>query len=279
MNITALKTSVPGTAAVRMTVLKLGGSVLRDLRSYHAYAHLIRDRLRNEPQARFIVVVSARFGETDELLSLARSLVSTPDSSTLDLLWSTGEIRSAAMLALCLQSLGVRAAALDVHQTGIRRIGRLDVDPGPLRGALEEHDVVIAPGFLAAGDAGRVVTIGRGGSDLSAVAIAAAIRADRCELIKDVPGYFTADPNHDANAQHLPAIDYRRALQMAADGCDLVQAEALETARRAGLMLVIRAADDPRQTVVTGEAGFEAGRGENDALRNANDSRGAVLGA
>jgi aspartate kinase len=269
----------PGTTAARTTVVKLGGSVLRDLSSYQSCARFIRDRLGSQAGSRFVIVVSARFGETDELLSLAKSLSAAPDDATLDLLWSTGEIRSVATLALCLQALGVRAAALDVHQTGIRRIGRIDVDPAPLRRALEDHDVVIAPGFLASDDGGQVVTLGRGGSDLSAAAIAAALQADRCELLKDVPGYFTADPNHDVHAEHLPAIDYHRALQMAAEGCDLVQAEALETARRAGLTLVVGAAHDPRHTVVTVGAGLEAGPGENDALRNTDDSRGAVVGA
>jgi aspartate kinase len=253
-----------------ITVLKLGGSVLRDLPSYHAYARLIRDRLHTAPRARFVVVVSARFGETDELLSLARSISGTAGGSTLDLLWSTGEIRSVATLALCLQALGVRAAALDVHQTGIQRFERLDVDPRPLRSALDDHDVVIAPGFLAAGDGGQVVTLGRGGSDLSAVAISAAIRADRCELLKDVPGYFTADPNQDPHAQHLPAIDYERALRMASDGCDLVQAEALDAARRARLTLIIRTAHDPRHTIISET---------DDAFRHTDDSRGAVVGA
>jgi aspartate kinase len=264
MSVTAAKN------LVRTTVLKLGGSVLRDIHSYHACARLICNRLRGEPRLRFVVVVSARFGETDELLSLARSLSAAPDSSTLDLLWSTGEIRSAAMLALCLQALDVRAAALDVHQTGIRRRERVDVDPAPLRGALEEQEVVVAPGFLAAGDGGRVVTLGRGGSDLSAVAIAAAIQADRCELLKDVPGYFTADPNRDAGAEHLPLIDYQRALQMAAEGCDLVQTDALEAGRRARLTLVIRAADDPRHTIISET---------DDALRHTHHSRGAAVGA
>lgn len=258
------------TAVPKTTVLKLGGSVLKDLHSYRAYARLISDRLRGDARARFVVVVSARFGETDELLSLARSLSAAPDSSTLDLLWSTGEIRSAAMLALCLQALGVRAAALDVHQTGIRRIDGVDVDPAPLRCALEEQDVVIAPGFLASGDGGQVVTLGRGGSDLSAVAIAAAIQADRCELLKDVPGYFTADPNRDAHAEHLPLIDYHRALQMAAEGCDLVQSDALEAGRRARLTLIIRAAHDPRHTIISET---------DDAFRHSDDSRGAVVGA
>jgi len=228
---------------MNIAVLKLGGSILRDASSYRSWALFIRDRLRNEPWMRLVIVVSARYGETDDLLALATSLSAIPDSQTLDLLWSSGEIKSAATLALAFQALGIRAIALDVHQSGMGWIERLDVDPFPVRRALEAHEVVIVPGFLASAGDGRVVTLGRGGSDLSAVAIAAALGAGQCELLKDVPGYFTADPHVDPNAEHLPAVDYRGALQMAHDGCDLVQAAALDAVRRARRAIVYVSCD------------------------------------
>jgi aspartate kinase len=268
-----------------LIVLKLGGSVLVDLASYGRCARLLRDRLREEAETRFVVVVSAQFGETDALLALARSVAGEPDPATLDLLWSTGEIKSAATLALSLQALGVRAVALDVHQTGIRRLGDLDVDPLPLRRALSCHDVVVVPGFLAADRESSVVSLGRGGSDLTAVAVAAALDADRCELLKDVPGYFASDPNRDAGAAHIASIDYERALEMANDGCDLVQAAALERAQHAGLVLVIGAANDPRQTLVRGQTGVRTGseRGQNGvgvAMRGDSTNRdGWIAGA
>jgi aspartate kinase len=244
---------------VKVTVWKLGGSVLVDLASYRECARLIGDRLRGEPDSRILAVVSARSGETDELLALATSLAADPDGSTLDLLWSTGEIRSTALLALCLQAAGVRAAALDVHQAGIHRVDWLHVDPAPLLRALASHDVVVVPGFLACGASAAVVTLGRGGSDLSAVAIAAALGADRCELIKDVPGYFTVDPNGNPEAEHLAIIDYERALRMASEGCNLVQPAALDAARRADLTLVVRAADESRRTIVTSSSPASTG--------------------
>jgi aspartate kinase len=236
---------------MRLTVWKLGGSVLVDLPSYRECARLIADRLRREPDSRIVAVVSARLGETDELLALATSVVATPDRQALDLLWSAGEIRSTAVLALCLQAAGIRAAALDVHQTGIHLGQSLRVDPFPLRRALANHAAVVVPGFLACGAGSGVVTLGRGGSDLTAVAIAGALGADRCELIKGVPGYFTADPNHDARAEHLGAIDYELALRMADEGCALVQPAALDAARRTGLTLIIRGFDDSRCTMVS----------------------------
>jgi aspartate kinase len=267
----------------RTIVLKLGGSVLTDVASYRQWARALRARLEAEDDARFVVIVSARFGETDELLALARSITDDPDAAALDLLWSTGEIKSAATLALCLQAAGVRGVALDVHQTGIQRIGSLEVDPLPLRRALAHYDVVVVPGFLACGRGAAVVSLGRGGSDLTAVAVAAALEAYRCELLKDVPGYFTADPNQVAGAEHLPALGYARALEMARAGCDLVQAAALDAARRAALTLVIRAADDARQTIVSDDtcetAGLGPRSGGQDGVCDPGDSRRAAVGA
>lgn len=259
----------------RVVVIKLGGSVLLDLACYRAQAALLRDRLGAEPATRIVAVVSAQSGETDALLSVARAIAGQPDAAALDLLWSTGEIRSAATLALCLHREGVRASALDVHQTGIRREPhdgglRVRVDAAPLRGALARHDVVVVPGFLAAAPGDAVVSLGRGGSDLSAVAIAAALGADRCELMKDVPGYFTADPNRNPSAAHIPALGYARALHLARGGCDLVQEAALDCARRAGLTLVIRSVHDSRQTILS--------EGHH-AVRHENDSRRAAFGA
>jgi aspartate kinase len=258
-----------------LTVLKLGGSILRDLACYQAQARLLRDRLRADPRTRIVAVVSAQSGETDALLAFARRVAGTPDPAALDLLWSTGEIRSAATLALCLHREGVRACALDVHQTGLRALSDaaspgLRVAGSPIRRALARNDVVVVPGFLASTRANAVVSLGRGGSDLTAVAIAAAIGADRCELLKDVPGYFTADPNRDPAAVHLPALGYAQALRMARDGCELVQEAALECARRAGLTIVVRAAHDSRHTILSEE---------HHAVRHENDSRRAAFGA
>jgi aspartate kinase len=178
--------------------------------------------------------------------------VHDPDPRTLDLLWSTGEIRSAALLALSLQALGVRAAAANVHQTGLTHDDTFR--PLRLRALLAEHDVVVAPGFLARGAGDTVVSLGRGGSDLTAVLLAAGLGAVRCELIKDVPGYFSSDPNVDPDARQLPSLSFASALDMAADGCELVQRQALEAARIRNLPLVIRALHTPGFTFVQEEA-------------------------
>jgi aspartate kinase len=239
-----------------VSVIKIGGSVLTGPAAYRRAAAFIAERLTNAPGERLLVVVSAENGTTDALVSTARAIVEEPDPATLDLLWSTGETRSAALLVFHLHAAGVSAAAINVHQTGLSEpddaggSGHPELRALRLRAALATHAVVVAPGFLARGSGDAVVSLGRGGSDLTAVLIAAGLGAVRCELVKDVPGYFSADPRRDPSAEHLPAIDFARALQMAEAGCDLVQRQALETARDRGLPLVVRALQGTEQTLV-----------------------------
>jgi len=244
----------PATAGI--TVIKLGGSVLTGRAAYQRAATFITARLREHPDERLVIVVSAEYGVTDALLATAREIVDVPDPATLDLLWSTGELRSAALLALQLQALGVRAAAVNVHQTGLTEpdvsggAGRMGVRGLRLAAALANYDVVVAPGFLARGDGDAVVSLGRGGSDLTAVLLAAGLGARQCELVKDVPGYFSADPHLSTDAAHLPHIDFERALAMADAGCDLIQRQALDVARERRLPLVVRAIESETRTVV-----------------------------
>jgi aspartate kinase len=238
-----------------VSVLKIGGSVLTGPRAYGRAAEFVGAWLTAHPGERAIVVVSAENGVTDALLANARDIVDQPDAETLDLLWATGELRSAALLALSLQALGVRARAVNVHQTGLAIAGRApEASPAlrPLRllGALTECDAIVAPGFLARGCGDSIVSLGRGGSDLSAVLLAAGVDATRCELIKDVPGYFSADPKRDPSATPLQSITYDAALAMAEGGCELVQKNALEAARAARVPLIIRSLGDSAHTRV-----------------------------
>ncbi|HEY0872913.1 MAG TPA: hypothetical protein VGD94_05525 [Vicinamibacterales bacterium] len=230
-----------------LSVLKIGGSVLTGPCAYGQVAAFIADRVQHRPAERIVAVVSAELGATDALLATARAIVDEPDPSALDLLWSTGELRSAALLALSLQAAGVNAAAINVQQTGIwqpagsRDRGVSRIRALRLRAHLANHEVVVAPGFLARSEGDAVVSLGRGGSDLTAVILAAGLGAARCELIKDVPGYFTADPKEDPAACPIPALPYARAIAMADNGCELVQRAALEAARVYGVPLQISA--------------------------------------
>ena len=228
-----------------LTVLKLGGSVLRDDASYAKSARFLQLRLALAPQERLVVIVSAQYGATDALHAEAQIIADDPCQLALDLLWSTGELRSVALLALHLQRIGVSAVPFNVHQTGLvaDREAETTVRPMRLLAALAHARIVIVPGFLGVSPGGAVTSLGRGGSDLTAVLLAAAIHADACELIKDVPGYFTADPHRDAAAQPIHDLGIDEALRMADGGCDLVQRAALAAAAHADLHLVIRSMD------------------------------------
>jgi aspartate kinase len=234
----------------RVVVIKLGGSVLVDDDAYREAARFLVSRLHGCSEERFVVVVSARKGLTDELESLARGITGHPNPRTLDLLWSTGEMRSVALLTLHLEELGVAALGLNVHETGLRfevagrQDARVESPSEGLRRALGDHSVVVVPGFFGTLTSGTIVSMGRGGSDLSAVVLAHEFDAKRCELIKDVPDYFMENPDITPRAKHVSCISYDTAIEMAQRGCELVQRVALEAARDRGLELVVRSLGD-----------------------------------
>src|ERR1700730_12827479 len=176
----------------KTVVIKLGGSVLVDADSYALASQFIVRRLDRCAEKRFVVVVSAQEGLTDELEELAREIAKHPNARTLDLLWSTGEMRSAALLTLHLEGLGVTAVGLNAHETGLRfnssapADARIESLSGELRRAFHDYSVVVVPGFFGTLTSGTLVSLGRGGSDLSAVLLAQELEAEQCELIKDV---------------------------------------------------------------------------------------------
>jgi aspartate kinase len=239
-----------------LSVVKIGGSVLTGPPAFRRAASFVAQLLADGPNRQLVVVVSAEHGMTDALLSSAQDFVPDPDPETLDLLWSTGEIRSVALLVLALQALGVRAAGLNVHQTGLIEparaggAGRVELRPLRLRAALAAADAVVVPGFLARRGGDGIASLGRGGSDLTAVLLAAGLGANTCELVKDVPGYFSADPHVHPDAERLDHITFDRALDMARYGCDLVQPAALEAAQAANLTLHVRAIEHGAGTLV-----------------------------
>lgn len=222
-------------------VLKLGGSVLPRLEAYTDAARFVAAMSRQYAPASIVAVVSAEDGHTDALRREALELAGEPEDDALDLLWSTGEHRSVALLTLALRAQGLSAAPLNAHQTNVRRSARRALVPHllVLRAALAAHQVVVAPGFLATCEQ-RLVTLGRGGSDLSAVMLAAALGAQSCVLVKDVDGYYTADPAIDRRATRVPRLTYDRAIAQADAGCPLVQRDALVEAAAHGLPVVVR---------------------------------------
>ena len=303
-----------------LSVLKIGGSVLRDETSYAATAEFLRCRLAERDDEKLVVIVSAQYGATDDLLAEAQAILAGTGADTrasesrrepsrsggssgqrggesngaplsdvnndaLDLLWSTGELRSVARLSLHLQRIGVSAIPFNVHQTGLvaDRITGTTVRPLRLLAALAASRMVIVPGFLGVSAGGTITSLGRGGSDLTAVLLATAVRADACELIKDVPGYFTADPHQDARAQQILDLPIDEALRMADTGCDLVQRAALAAAAQAGLQLVIRSMDAaaPATHVHSSILQKESkdNRSKQHGVRHQDDSRRTAVGA
>jgi aspartate kinase len=158
-------------------------------------------------------------------------------------------MRSVALLTLHLEELGVRVVGLNIHEMGLHlnEVGKarpiIEVVSHQIKRALEGHSVVVVPGFFGTKEGGIIASLGRGGSDLSAVLLADEFDAGRCELIQDVEGYFTDDPDSNPGANYLPWISYETAEEMAERGCELVQRVALEAARQRGLQIVVRKLD------------------------------------
>lgn len=251
------------------TVIKLGGSVLRSLRAYRHCAAVIARRVQAEPGRRWVLVVSARYGVTNRLAKLAAAVGGDPDTRTRDLLWSTGETYSVAVLTLALRRMGVDAAGMNVHECGlcVDGAGHVRVEPDRSGARFAEHAVLVIPGFIALDEDQRIVSLGRGGSDLTAVVAAAAIRAERCELIKDVGGYFTADPRHVGAAERIARLSYAEALTLADGGCPVVQREALCVAARESVVLRVCALEGSDGGTIVGGGALPVDRAEATQVR------------
>ncbi|MDG4806696.1 aspartate kinase [Micromonospora sp. WMMD1120] len=207
-----------------------------------------------------VVVVSAMGDTTDELLDLANQVSPLPPGRELDMLLTAGERISMALLAMAIHNLGYEARSFTGSQAGVittsvhGRARIIDVTPGRLKGALDEGSVVIVAGFQGVSqDTKDVTTLGRGGSDTTAVALAAALHADVCEIYTDVDGIFTADPRIVPNARHIEQITYEETLELAACGAKVLHLRSVEYARRAGLPIHVRSSYSTNTgTLVTG---------------------------
>ncbi|MFC4019702.1 aspartate kinase [Micromonospora sp. GCM10011542] len=207
-----------------------------------------------------VVVVSAMGDTTDELLDLANQVSPLPPGRELDMLLTAGERISMALLAMAIHNLGYEARSFTGSQAGVittsvhGRARIIDVTPGRLKGALDEGSVVIVAGFQGVSqDTKDVTTLGRGGSDTTAVALAAALHADVCEIYTDVDGIFSADPRIVPNARHIRQITYEEMLELAACGAKVLHLRSVEYARRAGLPIHVRSSYSTNTgTMVTG---------------------------
>jgi len=223
---------------VQLVVQKFGGSSLAEADQIRRVAQRIA-RARASG-ADLVVIVSAMGDTTDELLALAAAITDEPDARELDMLLATGEHQSATLVSMALHALGVKAISLTGAQAGITtdeshgRARIANVEPRRVRNELDKGNVVIVAGFqgLKSGSAddgvGETTTLGRGGSDTTAVALAAALRADRCQIFTDVRGIYTADPRLVTDARQLPVIGYEEMLELAQQGAQVMQVRAVE---------------------------------------------------
>jgi aspartate kinase len=220
----------------RLIVQKYGGSSLADAeRIRHVAGRIARDR---RDGADLVVVVSAMGDTTDHLTELAAAITDEPDPREMDLLLATGEHMSGTLVTMALQTQGIEAISLTGPQAGIRtdsshgRARIANIDPERMRREIDRGRVVIVAGFQGStGETfatGEVTTLGRGGSDTTAVALAARLGADTCEIYTDVEGIFTADPRVVEDAQLIPKIGYEEMLELAHQGAQVMQTRAVE---------------------------------------------------
>ncbi|MCH7577868.1 MAG: aspartate kinase [Chloroflexi bacterium] len=215
-----------------LIVQKYGGTSVADAERIQSVA----GRIARQAEAgdRLVVVVSAMGDTTDELLALADQMTDEPEERELDLLLSTGEIVSSTLLAMALKHIGHPAIALSGAQAGIgtdKRYGRariLKVDPHRVEAALKRGNVVIVAGFQGTTEELDVTTLGRGGSDTTAVALTAALKAERCEIYTDVDGIYTADPRIEPRASKLESVSYEEMLELASYGAKVMHPRAVE---------------------------------------------------
>jgi aspartate kinase len=245
-------------SAMGLYVQKYGGSSVADTEKIKGVARRVVETAK--AGHRVVVVVSAMGKTTDGLIRLAHEITAAPNEREMDMLLATGEQVSIALLAMAIEILGHPARSFTGEQAGIRtdaahtRARILGIDADKVRRALDEGHVAIVAGFQGVTGEDDITTLGRGGSDLTAVALAAALRADVCEIYTDVDGVYTADPNIVPDARKLGRVSYDEMLEMASLGAKVLQSRSVEFAKKYGVPVHVRSTfkSDPG-TLVTME--------------------------
>ena len=240
-----------------LIVQKYGGSSVADVEKIKNVARRVVESAGGN---QLVVVVSAMGKTTDGLVNLATRISNSPDPREMDMLLATGEQITIALLAMALHGLGFKARSFTGPQVGMRtdtahtkaRITRINAERA--RAALDAGEIVVVAGFQGLSEVDEITTLGRGGSDLTAVALAAALKADVCEIYTDVDGVYTADPNIVPDARKLPRIAYDEMLEMASLGAKVLQARSVEFAKKYGVPVHVRSTFKPVPgTLVTRE--------------------------
>jgi aspartate kinase len=246
-----------------LIVQKFGGSSVADAEKI---MHVARRAVETAaPGHRVVVVVSAMGKTTDSLVALARKITQAPEPREMDMLLATGEQTSIALLAMAIQALGRRARSFTGPQAGIitdsvhTKARILKITAEQVRAALDAGEIAVVAGFQGMTSEGEVTTLGRGGSDLTAVALAAALKADVCDIYTDVDGVYTADPNIVPDARKLPRVSYDEMLEMASLGAKVLQARSVEFAKKYGVPVHVRSTfkAEPGTLVTREETGME----------------------
>ncbi|MEJ2293084.1 MAG: aspartate kinase [Deinococcales bacterium] len=242
-----------------LVVQKYGGTSVGDVERIRKVAARIAGAVAEG--RRVAVTVSAMGHSTDRLVALARELAPRPSRRELDVLMATGEQQSIALLALALESLGVRARSFTGAQAGFLTDSQhgsariLEVDTTGVRAALASGEVAVVAGFQGVDSSGAITTLGRGGSDTTAVALAAALGAEECEIYTDTEGVYTTDPHLIPTARKLETVDYDEMLELAALGATVLHPRSVWYARRYGVRIHVRSSFSyNRGTTVTRHA-------------------------
>ncbi len=227
-----------------LIVQKYGGSSVGTIDRIRNVAR----RLMDSQQAgnEVVAVVSAMSGITDKLIGLAHQVMADPPERELDMLVSTGEQQSVALLCMAIADMGGKAVSFTGSQAGIctygsHTRGRIEsISPERILAALKEGNIVVCAGFQGTTPEGEIHTLGRGGSDLSAIALAAAVKADLCQIYTDVDGVYTCDPRVVKDARKIPLLSYEEMLEMASSGSKVMQARSVELAKKYGVRFEVR---------------------------------------
>jgi aspartate kinase len=227
-----------------LIVQKYGGTSVGDVERIKNVAARIKATC--DDGHRVVVVVSARSGVTNELIARAKAVNPRPDTREMDMLLAIGEQETIALTAMALHALDVPAVSYTGPQAGIltdlvhTKAKIRNIVPTALRNDLAAGKVIIVAGFQGLTEQGQITTLGRGGSDLTAIALAAALQADKCEIYTDVDGVYTADPRHVKDARKLDEISYDEMLELASQGSKVMQSRSVEFAKNHGVVFEVR---------------------------------------
>jgi len=247
-----------------LIVHKYGGTSVGDLERIANVAR--RVAAARDAGHDLVIVVSAMSGETNKLIEYAHHFAATPSRREMDILLSSGERVTASLLAIALQEMGHPAVAMTGRQAGIRTddthmFARIEeINTEAMRAHIDAGEIVVVAGFQGIDQQGNVTTLGRGGSDLSAVAIAGALGADVCEIYSDVDGIYTTDPRIEPKARKLDRISYDEMLELASLGAKVLQSRSVELAKKMGVTIIAKSSfSDGEGTIITEEVeGMEA---------------------